>query len=274
MSEASTGPVSTAAYLSRTLNQKKTQRSVLQLVLLGVLAGAYIGFGAQYATTVTHDLAPVVGLGLSRLVGGITFSIGIILVLLAGAELFTGNALLVLSVLDRQASVRQLLRNWGIVYFANFAGALLLVLLVRLSGLDQTASGALGSAALSIANTKVDLTFLQAFTRGILCNWLVCLAIWMASQASSIPAKILAAMFPVTAFVVSGFEHSVANMYFIPLGIALRSTAVEAVSARLTVGGMFVHNLLPVTLGNIVGGALFVAMIYWMVELRPARSVA
>jgi len=148
------------------------------------------------------------------------------------------------------------------------------VLLVRLSGLDQTASGALGSAALSIANTKVDLTFLQAFTRGILCNWLVCLAIWMASQASSIPAKILAAMFPVTAFVVSGFEHSVANMYFIPLGIALRSTAVEAVSARLTVGGMFVHNLLPVTLGNIVGGALFVAMIYWMVELRPARSVA
>lgn len=265
-------PATVADNLSRTGCVKKTQQSIVNLIILGILAGVYIGFGAQLATMVTHDLGAFLGVGMAKLIGGAVFSVGLMLVVIAGAELFTGNNLIFLSVLDRQVKMTGLLRNWGVVYFANFAGSLLLVLLMYWSGLWKTSGGAVGVTAMKIANAKVELTFLEAFARAILCNWLVCLAVWMAVSARTVVGKIFAIFFPIMAFVASGFEHSVANMYFIPMGLVLKGQALIEASANLTVGGMIVKNLIPVTLGNIVGGAFFVATLYWIVYLRKARS--
>jgi len=267
-------PATVADSLTRTVCVKKTQQSVLNLAILGLFAGVYIGFGAQLATFVTHDLAAYVGLGMSKLIGGAVFSVGLMLVVIAGAELFTGNNLILLSVLDRQVQIRALLRNWTIVYIANFAGALLLVLLMYWSGLWKTGGGAVGLAALKVADAKVNLTFLEAFSRAILCNWLVCLAVWMAVSARDVVGKILAIFFPIMAFVASGFEHSIANMYFIPIGLAMKWQGLAEASANLTIGGMFVKNLIPVTLGNIVGGAFFVAALYWIVYVRGSKPQA
>ncbi len=264
-------PATVADSLTRTVCVKKTQQSVLNLTVLGIFAGVYIGFGAQLATLVTHDLATYVGLGMSKLIGGAVFSVGLMLVVIAGAELFTGNNLILLSVLDRQVRIRALLRNWTIVYIANFAGALLLVLLMYWSGLWKTGGGAVGLAALKVADAKVNLTFLEAFSRAILCNWLVCLAVWMAVSARDVVGKIFAVFFPIMAFVASGFEHSIANMYFIPIGLAMKWQGLGEASANLTIGGMFVKNLIPVTLGNIVGGAFFVATLYWIVYVRGSK---
>jgi formate/nitrite transporter len=267
-------PATVADTLTRTVCVRKTQESLGKLFILGFLAGVYIAFGAQLAITVTHDLAANLGAGLAKLVGGAVFSVGLMLVVIAGAELFTGNNLIVLAVLDRQVGVRMLLRNWTVVYLANLAGALFMVLLIYASGLWRANGGLVGAKALAIANAKVNLSFLEAFTRGILCNWLVCLAVWMAVAAREVVGKIFAILFPIMAFVASGFEHSVANMFFIPLGLALKGQgAIVAAAglsgqlARLTVGGM-VLNLIPVTLGNIVGGAFFVATLYWWVYIR------
>jgi formate transporter len=267
-------PATVADSLTRSVCVKKTQQSILNLTILGILAGVYIGFGAQLATFVTHDLASYVGLGMSKLIGGAVFSVGLMLVVIAGAELFTGNNLIFLSVLDRQVKLRALLRNWTVVYFANFAGALLLVLLMYGSGLWESGGGAVGRAAVTLADAKVNLGLLEAFARGILCNWLVCLAVWMAMSARDVIGKVFAIFFPIMAFVASGFEHSVANMYFIPIGLALKGAGLAAVSSNLTIGGMIVKNLIPVTLGNIVGGAFFVAALYWVVYLRGRKEEA
>jgi len=271
-------PATIADTLTRTVCRQKTRESILRLAILGFFAGVYIGFGAQLAIMVTHDLAAFVGVGISKLIGGAVFSVGLMLVVVAGAELFTGNNLIVLSVLDRQVTVRKLLRNWTIVYSANLVGSLLLVLLMYWSGLWKTDGGLVGAKALSIANAKVNLTFLQAFARGILCNWLVCLAVWMAVSARAVVGKVFAIFFPIMAFVASGFEHSVANMFFIPMGLALKGEVAVVTAAglteklsHLTVGGM-VMNLIPVTLGNIVGGAFFVATLYWVVYVRKERG--
>jgi len=271
-------PATIADTLTRTVCRQKTRESILRLAILGFFAGVYIGFGAQLAIMVTHDLAAFVGVGISKLIGGAVFSVGLMLVVVAGAELFTGNNLIVLSVLDRQVTVRKLLRNWTIVYSANLVGSLLLVLLMYWSGLWKTDGGLVGAKALSIANAKVNLTFLQAFARGILCNWLVCLAVWMAVSARAVVGKVFAIFFPIMAFVASGFEHSVANMFFIPMGLALKGQVAVVTAAglteklsHLTVGGM-VMNLIPVTLGNIVGGAFFVATLYWVVYVRKERG--
>jgi len=271
-------PATIADTLTRTVCRQKTMESILRLAILGFFAGVYIGFGAQLAIMVTHDLAAFVGVGISKLIGGAVFSVGLMLVVVAGAELFTGNNLIVLSVLDRQVTVRKLLRNWTIVYSANLVGSLLLVLLMYWSGLWKTDGGLVGAKALSIANAKVNLTFLQAFARGILCNWLVCLAVWMAVSARAVVGKVFAIFFPIMAFVASGFEHSVANMFFIPMGLALKGEVAVVTAAglteklsHLTVGGM-VMNLIPVTLGNIVGGAFFVATLYWVVYVRKERG--
>ncbi len=271
-------PATIADTLTRTVCRQKTRESILRLTILGFFAGVYIGFGAQLAIMVTHDLAAFVGVGMSKLIGGAVFSVGLMFVVVAGAELFTGNNLIFLSVLDRQVTVRRLLRNWTIVYFANLVGSLLLVLLMYWSDLWKIDGGLVGAKALSIANAKVNLTFLQAFVRGILCNWLVCLAVWMAVSARAVAGKVFAVFFPITAFVASGFEHSVANMFFIPLGLALKGqTAIVTAAgltdklAHLTVGGMAM-NLIPVTLGNIVGGAFFVATLYWVVYVRKGKN--
>ena len=267
-------PATVADNLTRTACVKKTQQSFIRLSILGVFAGVYIGFGAQLATLVTHDLAAFVGVGLAKLIGGAVFSVGLMLVVIAGAELFTGNNLIFLSVLDRQIKPKGLLRNWGIVYFANLAGSLLLVLLMYWSGLWKTNGGAVGATAVGIANAKVNLTFLEAFARAILCNWLVCLAVWMAASARTVVGKIFAIFFPIMAFVASGFEHSIANMYFIPMGLALKGQGLAEATANLTVAGMNVKNLIPVTIGNIVGGAFFVATLYWVVYVRKGKKEA
>jgi len=271
-------PATVADTLTRTVCVKKVQASALKLTILGIFAGVYIGFGAQLAIMVTHDMAGFLGVGMAKLIGGAVFSVGLMLVVIAGAELFTGNNLIFLSVLDRQVSVGKWLRNWTIVFLANFAGSLLLVLLMYWSGLWKTNGNLVGATALSIANTKVNLTFLQGFARGILCNWLVCLAVWMAVSAGTVIGKLWAIFFPIMAFVASGFEHSVANMFFIPMGLALKGqTAIVTAAgltdklAHLTVGGM-VMNLIPVTLGNIIGGAFFVATLYWMVYIRKEKN--
>jgi len=270
-------PATIADTLTRTVCVQKVQASVLRLSILGLFAGIYIGFGAQLAIMVTHDMASFLGVGMAKLIAGAVFSIGLMLVVIAGAELFTGNNLIFLSVLDRQVSVGRLARNWTIVYFANLAGSLLLVLLMYWSGLWKVDGALVGAKALAIANAKVNLSWLESFSRGILCNWLVCLAVWMAVSAATVVGKIWAIFFPIMAFVASGFEHSVANMFFIPMGLAMKGQTAVVTAAgladklsHLTIGGMVI-NLIPVTLGNIIGGAFFVSTLYWVVYIRKQR---
>lgn len=257
-----------------TIGVNKTRGSFSFLLIMGILAGAYIAFGAQLATLVGHDAAAHLGFGVGKFISGAVFSVGLMLVVIAGAELFTGNNLIVLSVLDGKASFGSLLRNWVIVYIANFIGSLIIALLVHYSGLLNSNGGAVGAAAVSIANAKVNLTFLQAFSRGIMCNWLVCLAVWMACSSKMVIGKIFAIFFPIMAFVASGFEHSVANMYFIPIGM-LNSGQVFAQGmdlANLNMYGLMVSNLVPVTLGNILGGAFFVGTLYYLALMRGKKA--
>lgn len=240
----------------------KANLAVLQTLTLGALAGAFISFGALFFLLVTTDSG--LGAGLERLIGGVAFSLGLILVIVAGAELFTGNNLIVIAWADRKVGSLPLLRNWGLVYASNFVGALGTAVLVGLSGVLDIGGGAIGDKAVAIAEAKASLSFSEAFFRGILCNALVCLAVWLAMAARDVAGKILAIIFPVAAFVAVGFEHSVANMFFFPLGMI---ASADAAAAGITVGA-FVGNLIPVTLGNIVGGSVFVALIYYVIYLR------
>jgi formate transporter len=246
------------------------------LALLGILAGFFIGLGAMFCTLVTTDIS--IGFGLTKLVGGLVFSLGLILVILAGAELFTGNALMVGSRISGKITVSKLLRNWAIVYFANLVGALLLVLLVYYSNFWTMDAYKVGANALNVANAKASLAFGPAFVRGILCNALVCLSVWLCFGARTTVDKIFAIIFPITAFVACGFEHSIANMYFIPMGITLAGKAEVLKAAGVTAAQVtnlsimgFVGNLIPVTLGNIVGGTL-IGGVYWLAYLRKERS--
>lgn len=257
--------------------EKKSTLDFFRLFVLATLAGAFIGLGAQFFTLAIHDSS--LPFGLTKLIGGLVFSLGLILIVLAGAELFTGNTLMVLGFVDGVISARGLLRNWTIVYMGNLIGSLILVLLMYYSGQWALNSSMVGAKALLIANSKVNLAFHVAFVRGILCNILVCLAVWLCFGARTTTDKILAIVFPITAFVASGFEHCVANMYFIPMGIALKNqTAVAAAAGtmsgaplvlqNLTWSGFIVENLIPVTLGNILGGSILVGLVYWSVYLR------
>ena len=245
-----------------------------KVLVLAVLAGAYIGFGGHLATVVSQDSRPFVGGGLTSILSGLVFSLGLILVVLGGAELFTGNSLLALPCLRGTVGIGALLRNWGIVYLGNLIGSLLLVALVFLGGVYVTNNAALGIREVQIANDKVNLGFTEALVRGILCNWLVCLAVWLATSADDVAGKILGIVFPITAFVASGFEHSVANMFLIPIGILAKdapgvAAGISFSTANLTWAG-FVQNLIPVTIGNIIGGAIFVGGAYWYVYVRGA----
>ncbi|MCC5797260.1 MAG: formate/nitrite transporter family protein [Methylophaga sp.] len=251
----------------------KSKGDPLRVLALSLLAGAFIALGAALFTVVTHDATGLAG-GVLRLIGGVAFCLGLILVVVAGAELFTGNNLIVMAYVDGQVSLKQLINNWWLVYVGNFIGALGILLLIYFSGHWQTANGAIGAHAVVIADAKVNLTWMEAFSRGILCNILVCLAVWLCYAGRSVTDKILAVLFPITAFVALGFEHSVANMFFIPAGLMAQSDALVAaaltgpVSEQLTIGGFLWHNLLPVTLGNIVGGSVFVGLFYWFIYLR------
>jgi formate transporter len=222
-----------------------------KLLMLGLLAGAFIAFGAALYTLVVTG--STLGLGPARLLGGAAFSLGLILVVVGGAELFTGNNLIVMAWADGNVSAWALARNWAATYVSNAVGALLIVLLVFYSG---TLEGDVRQTAVAIAEAKMKLSFIEALARGILCNALVCLAIWMNYASRHVSGKILAILFPITAFVALGFEHSIANFYLIPIGAALGAE-----------GGMagFVSNMVPVTLGNIIGGSGGVAFVYWVI---------
>lgn len=237
-------------------------------VILSLLAGFYIAFGAQLATVVTHDAAAHVGQGVARLLGGSVFSLGLMLVVICGAELFTGNTLLTKAALQREIPWSKLLENWTIVLLGNFVGSLFFAWLMMKSQL--LAPPGIGEHAVGIAAGKTSLPFDVAFVRGILCNWLVCLAIFMAAAARDVSGKILACYVPIMAFVTSGFEHSVANMYFIPTGL-LHSAKTGMIKEGLDWGSFLIDNLLPVTLGNIVGGVVFVAGAYWFTHLRNRK---
>ncbi|OGI43986.1 MAG: formate transporter FocA [Candidatus Muproteobacteria bacterium RBG_16_65_31] len=242
-------------------------------IALGALAGAFIALGAMLFTLVMTQAGD--GFGLMQLLGGVAFSLGPILVVVGGAELFTGNNLIVMAWAHRKITTRALLRNWTLVYLANFMGALVLVALAFLSGHLALGDHAVGAHALTIALVKVNLPFWEAFFRGVLCNVLLCLAVWLCYAAHDVASKILAIMFPISAFAALGFEHSVANMYMIPIGIlAAADPAIVAVAgaapdalAGLSLAG-FGRNLLPVTLGNIVGGGVLVALVYYIIYLR------
>ncbi len=260
----------------------KASMGLLQTLVLSVLAGAFIALGAMFATTVTAGGG--MPFGVTRLLGGLAFSLGLILVVVAGAELFTGNNLIVMAWAGRKVGTLRMLRNWGIVWVGNFVGALGTVALVLIAGQYRFGGGAIGAAALSTAEAKAGLGVLQAVALGTLCNALVCLAVWLTYSARSTTDRILAVIPPVTAFVAAGFEHSVANMYFIPMGLAIKATAPESFWSEihktaadypdLTWGNFFVHNLIPVTIGNIIGGALLVGAVYWFVYLRRRPTSA
>ncbi len=253
-----------------------------RMFALAVLAGAFIALGAIFATTVTTGASGSLTFGVTKLLGGFVFSLGLILVVVAGAELFTGNNLIVMAWADRKVSTAKLLRNWVIVYLGNFVGAIFTVGLMVVSGQYTFAGGAVGVNALNIANGKMGFGFLQAVALGALCNALVCLAVWLCMSARTTTDKILAIIFPITAFVAAGFEHSVANMFFVPMGLFIKAWAgpefwaaagtTAAAYPNLTWTNFLVHNLLPVTIGNIIGGALMVGLVYWFIYLREPHT--
>jgi len=269
-------PKTIAETVAQTVGVSKATSPWFTVFVLGILAGSYIGFGGLLSTTVTFDMAAKWGLGFTKILGGAAFSVGLMLVVIAGAELFTGNNLMVSSVMSREITFSAMAKRWGIVYLANFIGSIVVALLFYFSGLWKTGDGALGAAAVKVAYNKVALSFGEALWRGIGCNWLVCLAVWMALAARQIIGKIFAIFFPIMAFVAIGFEHSVANMYFIPTGILLINAGgiANIAGVDLSILGwvnFLWRNLLPVTIGNIIGGAVFVGMSYWGAYLRPVK---
>lgn len=260
------------------IGERKSEAPALKIFALALMAGAFIAFGAIFATTVATGSAGVLTYGVTKLLVGFVFCLGLILVIVGGAELFTGNNLIVMAWASGKVSTKALLRNWGIVYVGNFVGSLATVGLLFASKQYLSASGGVGLTALKIANAKVGFGFWQALALGILCNILVCLAVWLTFSARSTVDKIAAIIFPITAFVAAGFEHSVANMYFIPIGLVIKQfDPAFAASTGLDLSGLtwkafFLRNLLPVTIGNIIGGSIFVAAIYWLIFLRPNAS--
>ena len=261
-------PSEVASSLAKKIMPKKAQYSFLKMFLLAIAAGAFVAFGAHSCLTVMTGTISV-SWGLAKLIGGIVFSTGLMMVVLTGAELFTGNVLMTFSLFEKKISLLEL----------NFVGAIVIAALVFSTGASHNASDAVGAITLSTATTKVNLSFLQAFTSGILCNWLVCLAVWMAACSRRIIGKIFAIFFPIMIFVASGYEHCVANMFFIPEGIFTKTIpSVVAASnlssealANLTWQGFVVNNLIPATLGNIVGVVVFVVLLFWMAYLKDEK---
>jgi formate/nitrite transporter len=257
---------------------RKAALPTVSLLALAVLAGAFIALGGVFATTAVAgaDGAPW---GPVRVLAGAAFSLGLILVLVGGAELFTGNNLIVTAWANGRVETSALLRNWAIVFAGNFLGAVATAFVVYLAGIHRFGGGAWGVAALSIASAKLGFGFVQAVALGVLANALVCLAVWLTYSARTTADRVLAIVPPISAFVAAGFEHSIANMYFVPLGLLIAAFDPGFVAANgltlhaqgLSWWGFAVRNLLPVTLGNIVGGAGLVGAVYWFVYLRPGR---
>lgn len=259
------------------LGVRKAEAKILPLFSLAGLAGAFIALGAIFATIVATGASQSIPFGVTKMLVGFVFCLGLVLVVVGGAELFTGNNLIVMAWAGGKVSTRSLLRNWIVVYIGNFVGALGTAMMVILSKQYTFAGGSVGETAINIANGKLQFGFIQAVALGVLCNALVCLAVWMTFSARSTIDKIAAIIFPIAAFVAAGFEHSIANMYFIPVGILIKSfdpmfvASIGVDASTLTWSSFFIKNLLPVTIGNIIGGSVLVAAIYWAIFLKNSE---
>jgi formate/nitrite transporter len=258
----------------------KTQRALLPTLILAFLAGVFIAFASEGSTMAAFNLfANPDTYGLGKVLAGAVFGTGLMLVLLAGAELFTGNTLILISVLDKKVKTADMFRNWLIVYIGNFIGSIFIAYMMNKSGLFNSGNGMFGGQTIKIALYKTGLPFMSAFYLGIMCNWLVCLAVWVASAANDVIGKLFSCFFIIGLFITSGFEHSVANMYYIPAGIMAKENQLWAEAAKLSgeqLAGLnwitfFTKNLIPVTLGNIVGGSVMVGFLYW-VSLKKKKA--
>lgn len=260
---------------------KKAKMSFSNTFALSILAGAFIAIGAIFSTTVSAG-SSMLPYGVGRLLSGLTFSLGLILVIVGGAELFTGNSLIIMAFSSQKVTLSQLLKNWAIVYIGNFVGSVGTSILIFFSKQYTFGNGAIGLTMLNIGESKTSLSFLQAIALGILCNALVCMAVWLCYSARSTADKILSIIPPISAFVAAGFEHSVANMYFIPVSLLVKYFAhpsffymiqkIPSDFPNLTLGNFFLVNLLPVTIGNIIGGAVMVGLVYWYIYLRRSKT--
>lgn len=268
-----------AALACEAAGAAKAGRDAVALMVLGFLAGAFIALGAVFMTVVlsgTGDLA----WGVARLLGGLVFSLGLILVIVGGAELFTGDSLMIVACASGRISLAALLRAWSLVYAGNIAGAVGTAALVFLAGQHGFGGGSVGQTALAIASAKAALPTLQLFFLSVLCNVLVCLAVWMSFAGHSIADKVLVIVPPIAAFVAAGFEHSIANMYFLPYALAIKAWAAPEFWTTLGVTAAdypeltpsaALHNIVVATIGNLIGGSLMVGVVYWFVYLRPRR---
>ena len=264
---------------------KRASTDPTTLFVLSVLAGAFISFGAIFATTVSAGTAGL-PYGVVRLLSGLVFSTGLLMVIIGGAELFTGSNIIVMAWASRKVTTRALLLNWVISFAGNFVGAIATAALMFYTTQYTFGGGAVGLTALSTANAKTSLAFIPALTLGIMCNALVCLAVWMCFSARTNIDRVVSIIPPIAAFVAAGFEHCIANIYFIPMGLFIKAGAPDsfwrsigktaADFPELTWGNFFVGNLLPVTVGNIIGGSIMVAAVYWFVYLRkqPAKIIS
>jgi len=265
------------ASLVETRGVAKANAPALTTFVLAVVAGAFIALGAVLSTTVATGSS--LGYGPTRWLAGVAFSLGLVLVVVAGAELFTGNNLIVMSVVAGHVPLGRLLRNWAIVYVGNALGALSVVVIATVAEWWRLGDTAVGVTALSTAAAKTDLSFTAVLARGVLANALVCLAVWLATGGRSVLDKVAAIVFPISAFVAAGFEHSIANMFLIPMGLVLRHNDELVATANLPahqlaslgLGGLMT-NLASSTLGNVIGGSVLVGVVYWFVYLRPGEG--
>ena len=273
--EMCTKPKQIAENFARKAMPAKVSYGKIKTLILAIAAGAFISFGAQASLTAMSG-TDAVAFGLAKMLGGIIFSAGLMMIVFTGAELFTGNVLIGISVLEKKISIDKLFRNWFWVYIGNFIGAIIVASLIYFANAYRGTNEVLGVLGLKVAYGKVNLTFTQALSSGILCNWLVCMAVWMAAAAKDVSGKIWAILFPITAFAMCGYEHCVANMYMITNGLFVKtSEAVVAASgftaeqlATLNLKAFLIDNLIPVTLGNIIGALLFVVGTFWLAYMK------
>lgn len=259
----------------------KATKAFLSAFYLAITAGMFISLAFVFFITVTTG-ANELAWGIKNLLGGLAFSLGLLLVVVVGGELFTSSTLTLIAKASNRITSKQMLKNWITVYFGNFIGATFLVFLIFFAGLYNADNGQWGLTALKIAQHKLHHSFTEAVALGILCNIMVCLAIWMAFGARTITDKMFAVLLPVAMFVASGFEHSIANMFMVPTGIIIQNFATpefwQAIGfqasdfADITIRNFIVNNLIPVTIGNILGGGVIVGLMHWMIYLRPSQK--
>lgn len=259
---------------------KKAEAGITDLLISAFLAGAYVAMAAEASTVVGHDMAKYLGYGMAKFMTGTVFSLGLLLVVICGSSLFTGNTLISMAYLSKRTSFGKMMRNWGWVFFGNLIGSMVVAYIMYLTNLWNGNDFLIGASALKTAHAKVNLTFSEAFWRGVMCNWFVCLGVWAMAAARDIAGKVAVCFFIIMAFVASGFEHVVANMYYIPMGLFLKgemavveTAQLEGVLHSLTWWSMIWKNFLPVFLGNAVGGGFFVGAFYWALYKRKDTGV-